>query len=262
MTATEKKTLLSTATLAALCAALAACFGWLSTPATLPPSPPSAAGSSSSAAALASPPPLMPTAAAAPTTEARVRNGSLSPAVAYVTFAADSKVRGWGFCEPVPSGCRFPIASKETVALPTTGSYLSANISFNAPGSCAGTGATLGEVTINGPQGGKYDTVDISLVNGWNVDVEIEVAGPAGPALLLGPTHGIGSGIDLFGVFPNGCDICVAKQHPPCPWQKPCGGPDGGGPACGCHKGTQYNPSPVCQDTGVARGSVVTVVLL
>jgi hypothetical protein len=176
-----------------------------------------------------------------------------------VSFGADSKVRpsDWPFCGPVPSGCSFPLPSKEVRVLPTGGKYLSANLSFNAPGSCAGTGVSLGEVTINGADNGKYDTTDISLVNGWNADLSIEVSN----AKTLGPTHGAYSGMNVYGVFPNGCDLCVAKQHPPCPWQHPCGGPDGG-PGCGCHAGTQYNPSPVCQVTGVARGSVVTVVLL
>ena len=199
--------------------------------------------------------------ASSPYTEARARNDSASPTIVFATFGADSKVRpaDWStFCSPVPSGCSFPLASKATRDLPTGGKYLSANLSFNAPGSCAATGVSLGEVTINGAQNGKYDTTDISLVNGWNADLEIEVSG----ARTLGPTHGAYSGTSTYGVFPNGCDLCVAKQHPPCPWQHPCGSPDGGGLGCGCHAGSQYNPSPVCQVTGVARGSVVTVVLL
>ncbi len=192
--------------------------------------------------------------------EARVRNDSASSAVVFATFGADSKIRpaDWSsFCTAVPSGCSFPLASHATRDLPTGGKYLSVNLSFNAPGSCSATGVSLGEMTLNGPESGKYDTTDISLVNGWNADLSIEVSN----AKTLGPTHGAYSGRDTYGVFPNGCDICVAKQHPPCPWQHPCGGPDGG-PGCGCHAGMQYAPVPVCQVTGVAHGSTVTVVLL
>jgi len=199
---------------------------------------------------------------AAKTSEARVRNDSPTGTVVYATFGSDSAVKpgDWKFCEAVPSGCRFPLGPKETRDLPTGGRYLNVNLSFDEAGSCAVTGTTLGEMTLNVvSDGGNFDTTDISMVNGWNADIQIEVSGGQP---TLGPTNGLDSGVTTYGVFPNGCDLCVARHTVPCPWQTSCGTGNDGGPPCGCHAGTQYAPTPVCQVTGVPRGSVVTVVLL
>ena len=189
---------------------------------------------------------------------ARVINASDAGTMVYVSFGADSKVHpsDWAsFCARVPSGCAFPLDADAEHALPADGKALSVNVSFDQPGSCAGSGIDLGEFTINS---GAYDTADISMVNGWNADMEVRVAG----SKTLGPTAGPDSGAGSYGIYPNGCDICVARQKPPCPWQTPCGGPDGGGAACGCQGGTQYNPSPVCQVTPLPKDSDVAVVLL
>ena len=68
----------------------------------------------------------------------------------------------------------------------------------------------------------------------------------------------------VSGVFPYGCDICVARQQPPC-GIAPCGSsPNDGGQACGCKTGGQYNPTMPCQVTyqQADAGSLVNVTLL
>jgi len=68
----------------------------------------------------------------------------------------------------------------------------------------------------------------------------------------------------VSGVFPVGCDICVARQQPPC-GISPCGSsPNDGGQTCGCHIGGQYNPIVPCQITyqQADAGSLVNVTLL
>jgi hypothetical protein len=191
-------------------------------------------------------------------TEARVKNATRAKVEVYASFAPNSAVKGWDFCRSVPSGCAFELPAETARDLPTGGNLLSVNFSFGKAGDCAGTGTTLGEMTINTGEA-KNDTADVSLVNGWNADVEVTISG----AQTLGPTDGGASGAGLFGVYPNGCDICVARQPPlACPWQTPCGSPTDGGAPCGCQGGSQYAPSPPCQQTGIAKGSVVTVVLV
>jgi hypothetical protein len=203
--------------------------------------------------------------------EAAVKNESGKSTTVWASFSPDSKVtrEDWiSFCKPVTSGCMFHLGVDEIRYLQTSGKFLSVNLSFGQPGSCEGTGVTLGEMSLN--TSNNHDTVDISMVNGWNVDIKIDIAPKNAPkdasfgglgAVTLGPTDGPDSGALRLGVFPNGCDICVARQKPPCPWQTPCGTPDGGGVACGCQGGTQYNPSPVCQEQ-ISQGSLVTVVLV
>jgi hypothetical protein len=203
---------------------------------------------------------LQPPAPEAARERARVVNLSDAGTEVYVSFGAGSEVDGstWTFCTPTPSGCAFPLDSDASRVLPAGSKELSVNISFDQPGGCQGSGIDLGEFTINA---GAYDTADISMVNGWNADMRIDVV-DGEHHLTLGPTQGPDSGAGIYGIFPNGCDICVARQNPPCAWQTECGTPEGGGAPCGCQGGTQYNPSPVCQVTPLPPDSYVTVVLL
>lgn len=201
------------------------------------------------------PPPSPPTpgpapdAGAAASTHVQVSNATDAGAVVNVSFGTDSTVKGWAFCTPTSSGCTFSLPASSTQPLATGGQYLNASIAFNAPVGC---GATIAELTANNANG--YGTADVSLVNGWNADVAITVDG-----LTLGPAVD-GGNASTFGVFPYGCDVCVARSSPPC------GIPSTGCTApgsCGCKAGSQYKPAVPCQATyqRADAGSTLTVEL-
>jgi len=184
---------------------------------------------------------------------AAVLNNTKTPTTVYVSFGGNSKVgpADWtSFCTAVPSGCSFPLAAGASQLLPSFGKPLNATLAFDQAPGC---GTTLAEFNLSIP-GWALDTANISLVNGWNSNVSIEVS----DAATLGPTNGADANADAYGVFPVACDLCVARGSPPC-------GYDAGGcteaGSCGCKSGTQYNPTVPCQES-FARGSVVTVVLV
>jgi len=187
---------------------------------------------------------------------ARVQNRTGAPATVFISFGAGSKVTTFPFCGD--SGeCSFTLAPGGIQDLPAGGSYLNATISFNAAASC---NVTLGEIDISNPAW-TSDTANISLVNGWSNDIEIDVTSPDGGVLLLGPTQGPNNNANVFGVYPNGCDICVAKQIPPC-GITPCGSPDGSPASCGCKAGTQYNPTIPCQASFARDSAIVTIAIV
>ena len=187
----------------------------------------------------------------APYSHAQVVNRTSTPTTAYVSFGSDSVVTAasWSFCGDA-GGCSFQLAPDAGQDLPTAGQYLNATISFDQSPQCQ---VTLGEFNINNPAW-VQDTTNISLVNGWSNNIEIDVGDAS-----LGPTQGPSNNATVFGVYPNGCDICVARQKPPC-GITPCGSPDGSPATCGCKAGTQYNPTVPCQFS-FDRGSTVIVAL-
>jgi hypothetical protein len=178
-----------------------------------------------------------------------VVNRTATPTTVYVSFGGNNEVDAASWCGDA-GGCSFSLAPDASYALPSYGQPFNATIAFDQPPSC---GATLAEFNLSIP-GWSQDTADISLVNGWSNNVAIEIS----DASTLGPTQGPDANADVYGVFPVACDICVARQSPPC-------GYDAGGctapGSCGCKSGSQYNPSVPCQES-FARGSVVTVVLV
>jgi hypothetical protein len=183
------------------------------------------------------------------TSHARVQNRTATATTVYVSFGAGSQIVGWPFCADAGAGvCSFSLGPWKNQDLPSDGKWLNATISFDAPPGC---GVSLGELDLGNPSW-THDTADISLVNGWNRNLEIVISGDRS----LGPTNGPDANASAYGVFPNGCDVCVARESPPCGMQ-PCGSPDAGG-ACGCKGGTQYAPSVPCQES-FARGPFVTV---
>lgn len=184
---------------------------------------------------------------------AAVLNNTITSTTVYVSFGGNSKVgpADWAsFCTPVPSGCSFPLAPGASQALPSFGEALNATIAFDQVPGC---NTTLAELNLSIP-GWQQDTANISLVNGWSNNVQINVSG----AQTLGPTGGPDANANVYGVFPVACDTCVARSIPPC-------GFDAGGcteaGSCGCKSGTQYDPTVPCQES-FARGAVVTVVLV
>jgi len=189
-------------------------------------------------------------------THAVLSNLTDAGAVVNVSFGSDSVVgpTNWAsFGTAAPSGCTLTLPAGAAQALPMGGQYTSATFAFNGPVGC---GSSLGEFTANNANG--YGTADISLVNGWNATLAIVIGG-----VTLGPAVE-GDNSQVSGVFPYGCDICVARQKPPCGID-PCGSsPNDGGQACGCHSGGQFAPTVACQITyqQVDAGSLINVELL
>lgn len=165
----------------------------------------------------------------------------------YVSFGADSVVQpaDWqSLCAitgPLNSRC----ALKGATVLPVRG-YLNATFAFGAPVGC---GSTKAEVNINNPK--WFDVLDVSLVDGASNAVGIVYTAPGSAPVQLGPNVR-GDNSKVFGVFPLGCDICTARQNPPCGIAP---GKDG------CKKGTQYKPDVPCQVQGTIKGGGGTVVV-
>ena len=174
-------------------------------------------------------------------TIASVHNGTDSSTTVYVSFGSDSKITAsdWSFCVGGGLNCSFPLAEGASQDLPGT-SYLNATLSFDAEVGC---GVTKAELNINNPQ--WYDTLDVSLVDGFSNKVQISATPTGKSPLLFGPPSGQTGDRQMLGVFPVGCDICVERQNPPCGIAK--GKFD-------CKDGTQYDPTPPCQWQGPTMG--------
>jgi len=176
-----------------------------------------------------------------------VVNDTAVAATVYLAFGADSVVlpAAFPFCQPPAAlSCAFSLAAKSEQALPLAGQYLNVTMAFNAPVNC---GSTKAEVNVNNPA--WFDVLDVSLVDGFSNGVEIQT----GTVMLAAFTRD--GNEKAFGVYPLGCDICVARQHPPC-GQTP--GRDG------CKAGSQYAPAVPCQWQGTTKGggTPVRVVLV
>ncbi len=180
---------------------------------------------------------------------ASVQNTTDRVATVYLAFGADSQVlpSRWPFCvSKAPLTCQFPLAANATQVLDIGSSYLNATLAFDAQVGC---GSTKAELNLNNPD--WHDTLDVSLVDGFNRDVELAVADSAGAHSFEAKTAQ--GNQKASGVFPLGCDICVARQSPPCGMSP---GKDG------CKSGPdQYHPDVICQYQGPAAfgGSAVVV---
>ena len=166
-----------------------------------------------------------------------VANRSGVATTVYVAFGADSSVVAvdWSdFCDGEVLNCSFSLAKGETQELPLAGRYVNATFSFFQPVTC---NTTKAEVNLNNPN--WYDISDVSLVDGFNVPVQVQFG--VQTLSVLRPTGNEAA----FGVYPLGCDICVARQQPSC----------GYAPGSeGCKAGTQYNPAVPCQAQGSVKG--------
>ena len=209
------KEILSAVLIAALiCAATALLWSWA-------PQPPQVAGTGTG---------LTPSTLA-------ISNDTSADTVVYVAFGADSRVLpgNWPCVAQGPLRCDFPLKAHSAVSLPLSGSYLNATFSFGAPVGC---GSTKAELNVNNPK--WFDIADISLVDGFNVPVSVDVGGRT---LAVAGVTGNESN---YGVYPNGCDICVARQSPPC----------GMSPGVvGCHAANDMGqPVIPCQWQGAVKG--------
>jgi hypothetical protein len=170
-----------------------------------------------------------------------VLNATNEDTVVHFSFGADSVVlpSSWPFCTASSKlNCSFPLKARTGRALPSSG-YLNVTAAF---GAAVGCGVTKAELNVNNPK--WYDVVDISLVDGYSNDIFIEFTDKSGTK-KLGPVLSKSGNEKAFGVYPLGCDICVARQNPPC-------GMTPG--ADGCKGGTQFSPSVPCQLQGASMG--------
>ena len=175
---------------------------------------------------------------------ATVSNDTGAPARVWISFGADSMVRAsnWSsFCSASGPNCEFHLAKGASQHLPLSGNYLNATFAFDAGQIC---GTTKAELNINNPK--WYDIADVSLVDGYSNKIKITAIEPgdAGTS-TLGPPKGPTGNEKVYGLFPVGCDICVARQSPPC------GIKPGGS---GCKSGSQYKPDVPCQYQGSVMG--------
>jgi len=183
---------------------------------------------------------------------ASIANKTGNAVMVYVAFGADSAVTSFPFCTPTGRlGCKFGLLNGDEQFLPLgiTGRYLNATFSVSGPVTC---GVTKFELNLNNPS--WYDIVDISLVDGFSTKIGISAKDSAGTH-ALGPVTSQTDNEKAFGVYPYGCDICVARSSPPC------GIPKGHE---GCKTGPdQYHPDVPCQYQGTNKGggSVVRVTL-
>lgn len=177
-----------------------------------------------------------------------VENTRATATTVHVAFGSDSKVlaKDWPFCAGRGLVCSFPLDSQASQQLPTGGRYLNVTLAFDEPVGC---GATKAELNIDNPD--WADTLDVSLVDGFNGKVSILTQDAKGAPLQLGPPAGAAGNEKVYGLFPLGCDVCVARENPPCGQSK---GADG------CKAGTQYDPEPPCQYQA-PKGSAVPIVV-
>lgn len=174
-----------------------------------------------------------------------VENATKKNVTVYVAFGADSVVTpsSWAVCGADGGlNCSFSLPAQTTMLLATGGQYLNATFSFNAPVAC---GVTKTELNLNNPK--WYDTVDISLVDGFSNAVSLRYN-----EVTLGPVTSATGNEKALGVYPAGCDLCVARSA-----QTPCGMTPG---TDGCKSGSQYDPSVPCQYQGLDTGGANVVI--
>ena len=138
----------------------------------------------------------------------------------YITFGADScitqdniKIDGeTGKCKSALYGeCVFTLAKGEKNEINLNLCRADLTFRFNSAEGCS---VTKAEANMNVPN--WDDSWNISLVDGWNENVRIDVATSDIGTKTLGPTLGQTGNQQVFGVYPYGCDVCTARQLPPC----------------------------------------------
>ena len=177
-----------------------------------------------------------------------ITNSTNKPTNVFFAFGADSVVLpvDWPLCSATAKlNCSLTVQANSSLELPLSGDYLNASLSFDAPVSC---GSTKAELNLNNPR--WYDVADISLVDGYSKPIKIQIDDKT-----LGPVTSENGNQKAYGVYPLGCDVCVARQIPPC--GIPLGNTE-------CKSGSQYSPDVPCQHQGTVMGggSKVTVYLL
>ena len=181
----------------------------------------------------------------------RITNQQGTPAKVYINFAADSALKPSDvpFCTVTgPLNCEFTLAARGSRDLPNPQArYLNMALAFNAPVSC---GSTKAEVLVNNPT--WYDVLDVSVVDGFNEKIQMNLTPTGGRTTQLGPPVGRLGNQKVFGVFPYACTICAAIKNAPC-------GDAGAGE---CKGGTESRPDVPCQYQMNEPTGLVEVLLL
>ena len=181
----------------------------------------------------------------------RITNQQGTAAEVYINFAADSvlKPADLPFCRvTAPLNCQFTLAARSSQDFPNPqAKYLNMAMAFNAPVTC---GSTKAEVLVNNPK--WFDILDVSVVDGFNEKVQINVTPANGKMTQLGPPVGKLGNQKIFGVFPYACTICAGIKNAPC-------GDAGKGE---CKLGTESNPDVPCQYQMNEPNGLVEVLLL
>jgi hypothetical protein len=181
----------------------------------------------------------------------KITNKQSAAARVYVNFAADSvlKPTDLPFCEVTGSlNCQFTLAPNSSRDVPNPqAKYLNMALSFNAPVTC---GSTKAEVLVNNPK--WFDILDVSVVDGFNEKIQMNLTPTGGKMTQLGPPVGKLGNQKVFGVFPYGCTICAGIKNAPC-------GDAGKGE---CKLGTESKPDVLCQYQMNESNGLVEVMLL
>jgi hypothetical protein len=138
----------------------------------------------------------------------RITNQQGTPAEVYINFAADSALKPTDlpFCTVTgPLNCRFTLAAHSSQDVPNPqAKYLNMALAFNAQVTC---GSTKAEVLINNPN--WFDIIDVSVVDGFNEKIQINLMPTGGNMTQLGPPVGTLGNQKVFGDFPYACTICA-----------------------------------------------------
>ena len=181
----------------------------------------------------------------------RLTNQQGAPAEVYINFATDSvlKPTDLPFCKVTgPLNCQFTLAAHSSQDFPNPGAkYLNMALAFNAPVNC---GSTKAEVIANNPK--WYDILDVSVVDGFNEKIQMNLTPTGGQVTQLGPPAGKLGNQKVFGVFPYGCTICAGIKNAPC-------GDAGAGE---CKAGSESKPDVPCQYQMDEPNGLIEVVLL
>jgi len=181
----------------------------------------------------------------------RISNQQGTAAEVYINFAADSvlKPTDLPFCRVTGQrNCQFTLAARSSQDFPNPqAKYLNMALAFNAPVTC---GSTKAEVLVNNPK--WFDILDVSVVDGFNEKVQINLTPTNGQMTQLGPPVGKLGNQKIFGVFPYACTICAGIKNAPC-------GDAGKGE---CKLGTESNPDVPCQYQMNEPNGLVEVLLL
>jgi len=181
----------------------------------------------------------------------RITNRQNVPAEVYINFADNSMLKPTDlpFCKVTGSlNCQFTLAANSSQDVPNPqAKYFNMALAFNAPVNC---GSTKAEVQVNNPN--WYDVLDVSVVDGFNEKIQINLTPTGGNTTQLGPPVGKLGNQKVFGVFPYGCTICAGIKNAPC-------GDAGAGE---CKKGSESNPDVLCQYQMNEPNGLVEVLLL
>jgi hypothetical protein len=144
------------------------------------------------------------------------------------------------------------LAPSSIQELPLFGQYANGTMSFGGPVTC---GYTKFEFTLNQSLPLPwYNTVDISLVDGFNIGLAVEYKDPTIDSghITLGPVLHERGNEKAYGVFPLACDLCVARSY-----QTPCGYKPGPSPECK-NGPDSYHPDVICQYQGGMQSGAYT----